>query len=127
MKILIIVIACVVWMSLSQKLIIGFASFPERALAKTVAVRLVKEKLAACVKIIDGIESIYEWENKVEEAKEYYLMIKTSETKAKEIDNVLKQTHPYKTYEFIYTNVDGGNETYMEWIRQVTKNRKNEI
>ena len=44
----------------------GFISL--KALARKVSSQLLKQKLAASVKIIDRVENIYEWENKIEEA-----------------------------------------------------------
>lgn len=113
--------------SLNQKLIIGWISVPQKTLAKTIATNLVKDKLAACVKIIDGIESIYEWENVIEESKEYYLMIKTSESKVHDINYLVKSIHPFKTYEFIYTNIDGGNDEYLDWIQKTLNIKKNDL
>jgi periplasmic divalent cation tolerance protein len=114
-------------LSFPQKLIIGWVSVPQKTLAKKIATYLIKEKLAACVKIIDGIESIYEWENKIEESQEFYLMIKTSDSKVKNINDLLRTIHPYKTYEFTYTNIDGGNDEYLDWIKQTLTNKKNDL
>ena len=127
MKLILILLISLFNMNISQKLIIGWVSFPERALAKTVATLLVKHKFAACVKIIDGVESIYEWENKIQEANEYYLMIKTSDSKINEINNLLKSSHPHQTYEFIYTNIDGGNENYLNWIKTTIHDLKSDL
>jgi periplasmic divalent cation tolerance protein len=44
--------------------------------AKTIASTLVREKLVACVNIIPGVQSIYEWEGNIEESNEMILMIK---------------------------------------------------
>ena len=66
----------------------GFISL--KALARKVASQLLKQKLAASVKIIDRVENIYEWENKIEEAKEYYSNIKTPDTKINQINSLLK-------------------------------------
>jgi len=103
----------------------GFISL--KALARKVSSQLLKQKLAASVKIIDRVENIYEWENKIEEAKEYYLMIKTSDSKINQINNLLKISHPYKVYEFIFTNIDGGNENYLKWIQSTIDDTKNDI
>lgn len=52
------------------------ASSPEEG--KKIASALVANKLVACVNIIPGVQSVYEWEGKVEESNEVLLMIKVS-------------------------------------------------
>ena len=39
---------------------------PNKAIAQQIANSLVAEKLAACVNIISGIESVYEWQDQIE-------------------------------------------------------------
>ncbi len=45
--------------------------------AEKIARVLVDEKLAACANIIGPVRSIYRWRAKVEDAREYLIMIKT--------------------------------------------------
>jgi len=44
-----------------------YVTCPDREVARTIARTLVEEKLIACANIIDGMTSIYRWENKIEE------------------------------------------------------------
>lgn len=44
--------------------------------ARTIASMLVSEKLVACVNLIPGVESVYEWQGKVEQSQEILMMIK---------------------------------------------------
>lgn len=99
-----------------SKFIIGFVSFPKVDLARSVARILVKDKLAACVKVINNLESFYIWEGQLQEDQEVYLMIKSSENKVEEIKKVLDKEHPYKVYEFLYQEVKIGNDKYAEWL-----------
>jgi len=45
--------------------------------AKSIGKTLVKEKLAACVNIVEGMESIYRWEGEIVEDTETILIAKT--------------------------------------------------
>ena len=51
---------------------------PDEKSAQDIATALVKSKLAACVNIIKGIQSVYEWQGKVEVDAECQLLIKTN-------------------------------------------------
>jgi len=46
--------------------------------AAKIARHLVEHGLAACVNIVPQVASIYRWKDKVEEAREWLLMIKTT-------------------------------------------------
>ena len=44
--------------------------------ARRLANALVQQKLVACVNILPGVESIYEWQGKLESSQEVMLVIK---------------------------------------------------
>lgn len=101
------------------KPIVAYVSLPEYELAKKIGSILVEKRLVACAKIINNLESIYIWENKLNTDKEIYLMLKSSEENVKEIKSILDENHPYKVYEFIYFDIKGGNEKYIDWMHEV--------
>ncbi len=53
--------------------------------AKSIGRSLVEEKLAACVNIVDGMESIYRWEGEIVEDQETILIAKTPYHNVKEL------------------------------------------
>jgi periplasmic divalent cation tolerance protein len=66
----------------------------------------VQGKLAACVNIIPGIISVYEWEGKIENDDECLLMIKTRTSRIEDLTKVgvLRDSHylfltPYRIFE----------------------------
>ncbi|HEX4663273.1 MAG TPA: divalent-cation tolerance protein CutA, partial [Terriglobales bacterium] len=59
-----------------EKLIISTAGSKEEA--SRIAHTLVEQKLAACVNIVGPIESVYRWQEKVESAPEFLLLIKST-------------------------------------------------
>ena len=46
--------------------------------AQKIARHLVENRMAACVNIVPQILSVYRWQGRVEEAREWLLMIKTT-------------------------------------------------
>ena len=84
--------------------------------AKDVAERLVKERLAACINIIDGVLSIYWWNGRVEEASESLLLIKTRSELFEKLKKRIVEVHPYETPEVVALKIEDGLKEYLEWI-----------
>ena len=81
----------------------------------------MSEKLAACVNVIPGLTSIYAWEGKVEEDSELLMMIKTRATLVPAMTEKIQGMHPYDVCEVIAVPIVDGNEPYLNWIRESTK------
>ena len=78
---------------------------------------LVSARLAACVNIIESMNSIYRWEGKVEEAVEAVLIAKTMESKVPQLIETVKTMHGYSCPCIISLPIDAGNSEYLEWIK----------
>ena len=77
---------------------------------------LVEERLAACVSLVPGVESIYRWKGEVESAGEVLLLIKTGEEQLVALEARLHELHSYETPEFLVLNVEAGSAGYLEWL-----------
>ena len=84
--------------------------------AKNIAGALVKKKLAACVNIITGVDSIFRWQGKVERAAETLLIIKSKKAELPRIIRLVKSLHSYATPEIIALPIIGGEKNYLKWI-----------
>ena len=93
--------------------------------ARNIGRTLVEEELAACVNIIDGMESIYRWKGKVEEAEEAILIAKTPYHNVKPLTERVKQLHSYECPCVISLTLteQEGNEEYQQWIIRETKSQ----
>lgn len=79
----------------------------------------MKEKHAACVNIIPGLISVYEWEGKINEDPELLLKIKTATSKVDDVIKYVRENHPYDVAEVISVKIDNGNPPYLKWIDEV--------
>jgi periplasmic divalent cation tolerance protein len=82
---------------------------------------LVEEHLAACVNLISPVRSIYRWEGKVSDEKEWLLMMKTQRERFKEIEAKVKSLHSYSVPEIIALPIVEGSSSYLNWIDENTK------
>lgn len=88
--------------------------------AKEVARSIVGAKLAACVNIVPGITSVYHWKGAVEEDSESLLIAKTRSSLADRLIAHVREVHPYDVPEVIFTDVRGGLQEYLDWVRSST-------
>jgi len=85
--------------------------------ARRIARVVVEARLAACVNIFPGaVTSIYRWKEKVESAKEFLLLIKTSRNKLAKLRAAVERLHSYDVPEFIALPIAEGSPAYLEWI-----------
>ena len=78
---------------------------------------LVTERLAACVNIFP-IRSIFRWKEKIDEANEYGMIVKTKSKKIKEIEKRVKELHSYEIPCVVSFRMDEGSDDYLEWIEE---------
>jgi periplasmic divalent cation tolerance protein len=83
---------------LSAVLILSTA--PTRDEAGRIAEALVSERLAACVQL-SPIESWYRWEDRIEQAAEVRLHIKTTAQLADRVDRRIRALHSYDVPEIM--------------------------
>ena len=62
------------------------------------------------------MRSIYRWKGKVETAKEYLLIIKTSRKRFATLQNTVKRLHSYNVPEIIALPIAKGSLEYLRWI-----------
>ncbi|HVO60872.1 MAG TPA: divalent-cation tolerance protein CutA [Terriglobales bacterium] len=89
--------------------------------ARSIARALVERKLAACVNIIPGVESIYWWKGKIETASEWTLLIKTVRTNFEPIRDAIRELHSYDLPECIAITLESGSPEYLNWISESLK------
>lgn len=103
---------------------IAYVTTPDENSAKALARKLVERKLAACVNIIPGLTSVYEWEGKLNEDHETLLMIKTRTSRVDELAKFVRENHPYSVAEVISVPIENGNPPYLEWLSRSVPERK---
>lgn len=81
---------------------------------------LVEARLAACVNILPGVESIYRWENRVAQDGEQLLVIKTTLETLPALRQALLGQHPYELPEFVVIEPQQVEKRYAAWIAAST-------
>ena len=102
--------------SLDAAVRVALTTTADKAQAERIARALVEQRLAACVNIVEGIRSIYRWQDAVESATECLLIIKTAESRIAEVRTMLQELHSYELPEFLVLEAADGSEAYLAWI-----------
>jgi periplasmic divalent cation tolerance protein len=99
----------------TDKVVIMVTAASRRECRK-IARHLVEAKLAACVNITQAIESLYHWEGRIADEKEFVLLIKSTRELFPEIKAEISKLHSYHTPEIICLPIIDGSRNYLQWI-----------
>ena len=85
--------------------------------ASRIAKALVAKRLAACVNILTApVESVYRWKGKVDKAREFLLLIKSSRRRLAALRAEVERMHSYDVPEFIAVPIAAGSPRYLSWL-----------
>lgn len=101
--------------------IVIYCTVPNKKEGKEIARVLIENELAACVNIIDKVESIFSWNGELTEEKEAMLIIKTKKEHFKNINHTIQKMHSYNVPEVIAIPIIEADETYLKWIAHETR------
>ncbi|KAF7817014.1 protein CutA, chloroplastic isoform X1 [Senna tora] len=101
--------------------IVVYVTVPNKEAGKKLAESIVKEKLAACVNRVPGVESVYEWKGEIQTDSEELLIIKTRQSLLEALTEHVKANHEYDVPEVISLPITGGNLQYLEWLKNSTR------
>lgn len=86
--------------------------------AKKIAEALVRKRLAACVNVMPGsVLSVYRWKRKIERAREFLLLIKTSRHRYVELEGQVRKINSYKVPEILALPIERGSKQYLNWLQ----------
>ena len=99
---------------------IAWITCRDHAQAVLIGRTLVEEQLAACVNILDGMESIYSWQGTLETARECVLVAKTFSHLSERLTERVVALHSYDVPCVLFMPVTGGNPAYVDWMKTGT-------
>lgn len=95
---------------------------PDAETAARVGRTLVEERLAACVNLVPGVRSIYQWQGAVQDEGEVLCLIKTRRALYPALrDRLAGGLHPYQVPEILGLTPAEGNAPYLRWIFESTR------
>lgn len=101
--------------------IIVLCACPNQEIAEQIASSLVEQRLAACVNIIPGVQSVYRWQGKIARDDELLLVSKTTASMFDQLSAHIVDLHPYELPEVIAVSIERGISEYLQWIEEQVK------
>jgi len=92
-----------------------------RAEAVELAQAAVEARLAACAQVAGPIASTYWWEDGIERAEEWLIMLKLPADRYDDLAEFLSERHTYDEPEIVAIPIIGGVSTYLNWLREETR------
>lgn len=89
--------------------------------AQAIAESLVEERLAACVNLVRGVESIFRWQGKISREQEVLMVVKTRGDLFVPLSARVRALHSYSVPEVIALPILEGSEDYLSWLRESTR------
>ena len=84
--------------------------------ADKIAKVLLEKKLIVCANLIEGVESVFRWQGKIDQAKETLMILKSKQSLFKKIVKTVNAHHSYEVPEVIALPIVDGNPDYLKWI-----------
>ena len=107
--------------------IVVLITAPTAADARRIARALVEERLAACVNVLPGCESVYRWEEKVVEEAEAMMVVKTSRDLFPALAKRVGDIHPYAVPEVIGLPLTEVAERYRLFLDDGVRRARNPL
>ena len=106
---------------MAGELVIIFITAASEQEAASISKALVEEGLIACANIIPQIRSLYRWEGKIWDEREWLLTIKTKRDRFDDLEKHIKSLHSYSAPEIIALPVVEGSSSYLKWVEEMTE------
>ena len=84
--------------------------------SESLARGLVEEGHAACVNILPGVTSVYEWEGEVHQETEDTLLIKTTDEGYEATKQWIREHHSYDVPEIVALEAVDVLDEYVDWV-----------
>jgi periplasmic divalent cation tolerance protein len=87
--------------------------------ASRIAEALVKEELAACVNLVETVQSIYRWKGQLVKDSEVLLLAKTTRDKFDSLQARVTALHSYEVPEIVAVELESISPGYRRFLEDI--------
>jgi periplasmic divalent cation tolerance protein len=96
--------------------IVVTTTFARRKEALTLAKLLLTKRLIACAQVSGPVQSLYWWKGKINQDEEYRLVMKSSATLWKILEEEIHLNHSYEVPEIVSISSSAVSADYEQWL-----------
>lgn len=93
-----------------------YTTFPDMDTALSIGESLVRDRLIVCINALPGMRSVYAWKGSVERGEEIVGILKTRKSLQEQVQQALKDRHPYETPVMFFIEPESADAATLEWI-----------
>lgn len=95
-------------------------TFNNKSEAQKVIDILLEKRLVSCCQI-NEIESFYHWKGRIQNEKEYLVIMKTKKILYQKVEKEILKYHSYEVPEIVSYDITNGYHRYLDWINNETE------
>lgn len=99
-----------------MKTYLVYMTTADKAEARDIGRFLVNSRLAACVNILDNMNSMYVWQGEFQDDQEAVLIAKTTQARLQELIEAARKRHSYECPCIVTMPINDGNPGFLKWI-----------
>ncbi len=101
---------------MKEDFIVVLVTARDKKEAVKIARGLLESKLIACANIIEGVQSLFWWQGKIDRSPEVLMLMKTKKVLFKKVSAQVRSLHSYETPEIIALPIVAGSGDYLKWL-----------
>jgi periplasmic divalent cation tolerance protein len=106
---------------LKNQFIIVFVTAANKQEAEKISRNLLEAKLIACANIVGPVTSHFHWGEKVEQAEEFLLMMKSRSDLFDKVSAAVAKLHSYEVPEILAIPIIAGSKSYLDWLENTLR------
>lgn len=99
-----------------MKTYLVYMTAKDKTEARSIGRHLVQSKLAACVNILDHMNSMYIWQGEFQDDSEAVMIAKTTEAKLSDLIAAVNSRHSYDCPCIVALPIEEGHPDFLRWI-----------
>ena len=100
--------------------IVALISCPSKAEADELATKILEQRLAASINILDGVPCLSHENDAIKKTQESLLIVKTNRGHLDSLTNFVALHHAHEVPAIIALPIVGGSSDHMNWINSQT-------